>query len=93
MARLSKSDARSDRPTTGVFLAWDDEDVTVERRGAGTVHDRTVVTGRRTITRYALYTSKITAQTIEAAERYVRDHGHDNMRVQVFDGKNGNRRS
>jgi hypothetical protein len=33
----------TDHPTSGIFIAWDEEDVTVARLDAGTIHDRTVV--------------------------------------------------
>ncbi len=83
---------KDERPTTGVFVAWDEEDVEVERRDAGTRHDRTVVTSRRTITQYALYCNEITQRNIDAAERYVAMYcsDYDNPRVEVFDGINGN---
>ena len=86
--------AQSDpgRPTTGVFLVGDEEDVTVERRDAGTRHDRTVVTARRTVKRYALYTNTISDINIAGAEQYASAYGHDNMRVEVFDGNNGSNR-
>lgn len=85
----------SGRPTTGVFIAWDDEDVSVERRDAGTVHDRTVVTARRTIVRQALWSNDVTPETIASAEAYAASivDQHDRVRVMVFDGKNGNRRA
>lgn len=78
--------ARSGRPTSGVFLAWDEEAIEVARRDAGTVHDRTVVTARRTITKQVLWSNAVNARTIEAANRYVAEHAgdHENYRVQVF---------
>jgi hypothetical protein len=80
------------RPTRGVFIAWDEEDVTVERRDAGTVHDRTVAVARRTVTKYALWTNAVTPATIAAAERYAarNQDQHDNVRVEVFSGTSGN---
>lgn len=83
---------RDERPTTGVFLVWDEEDVSVERRGAGTVHDRTVVTERRTVARHALWTNAVTDETIAAARRYAeRVHDqYDNLRVAAYTGPGGN---
>jgi hypothetical protein len=85
---------KADRPVRGVFVAWDEEEVTVERRDAGTVHDRTVAVARRTVTKYALWSNAVTPANIDAAERYVacNQDEHDNMRVEVFSGKSGNTR-
>lgn len=79
----------SDRPVTGVFIAWDEEEVDVERRDAGTVWDRTVVVGRRTVTRQALWSNEVSDKTVAAAESYAtilkeRHADYLNLRVQVF---------
>lgn len=81
-----------ERPVTGVFLAWDDEEIDVERSNAGTRFDHTRVTARRIVTRYALWTNAVTEANIKNAEQYVRDyqHDYDNYRVQVFTGRDGN---
>jgi hypothetical protein len=84
----------NERPTRGVFIVWDEEDVSLERRDAGTVRDRTVVTGRWTVPKYVLWTNAVAEENIEAAERYaesIKDQ-HDNVRVEVFDGKVTTRR-
>ena len=76
------------RPTSGVFIAWDVEDVEVQRRDAGTVRDRTVVTSRHMVTVQTLWTNEVTAANVASAERYavsIRDQ-YDNVRVQVFTG-------
>jgi hypothetical protein len=68
-----------------VFIAWDEEQVDVERRDIDTVRARTVVTARRTVVKRALWTNAITAETITSAEAYaasIADH-HDNVRVLV----------
>lgn len=86
--------AKSDRPTTGVFIVWDSEQVDVERRDAGTRTDRTVVVGRQTVPVYALWTNEVTDQNIASAERYaesIRDQ-YDNVRVHVFNGTDGSKR-
>lgn len=76
------------QPTTGVFIARDEEDVTMQRREAGTVRDRTVVMDRRTVTRRALWANKVSDENIAAAERYVANAAeqYENVRVQVFTG-------
>lgn len=82
--------ARSQRPTTGIFIAWDEEEVDVERRDAGTMQDRTVVTGRRTITKRALYTAKVTDKNVSLARGYAESikADYENVRVQVFTKQN-----
>ena len=74
------------RPVTGVFIAWDDEEVDVERRGAGTMQDRTVVVGRRTVVKQTLWTNEVSDKTIASAERYAASitGEYSNVRVQVF---------
>ena len=70
----------------GVWICWDEEDVVVERRGAGTIHDRTVVTARNTITKWALWTNEVNETTIMAAESYIKlGHMQDytNLRVEA----------
>lgn len=84
----------SDRPTTGIFIAWDAEELTPERRDAGGLHDRTVIVARHTVTRQVLWTSSVTDAHIANAERYadsIRDQ-YDNVRVQVFTGEPGSTR-
>lgn len=76
----------SDRPTTGIFIAWDEEQVDVERRDAGTVRDRTVAVARHTVVRQVFWSASISDANREAAERYadsIKDQ-YDNVRVQVF---------
>lgn len=72
---------------TGVFIVWDTEDVTVERRDAGTVHDRTVVTSRAVKPVYALWTNDTSGANVAAAERYIATTiagQYENLRVEVF---------
>lgn len=80
---------RNGQVTKGVFIAWDEEAVDVERRDAGTMRDRTVVVARHIITKDALWTNAVTPETIAAAERYVKQNidQYDNFRVIVYDGK------
>lgn len=75
-----------DKPTSGVFIVWDEEAVDLERREAGTVRDRTVVTGRFTVPKYVLWTNTVAAENIETAERYAENIKDDykNVRVEVF---------
>lgn len=78
---------RTGRPTTGVFIAWDDEDVAVERIDAGTIHDRTVVRDRRMVTRYALWSNAITDKLVATATVYASGPAwadYTNVRVVVF---------
>lgn len=74
------------KPTTGVFIVWDEEAVDLERRDAGTVRDRTIVTGRFTVPKYVLWTNTVAAENIETAERYAESikDDHENVRVEVF---------
>ena len=84
----------NDRPTRGVFITWDEEEITPERHGAGTMQDRTVVVACQTIVKQALWSNTVTDKTIAAAERYaesIKDQ-YDNVRVQVFTGKPGSTR-
>jgi hypothetical protein len=82
------------RPTRGVFIAWDEEEVTIERRDAGTMQDRTVVVARHTVTKYVLWTNAVTQANIAAAESYAarNQDQHDSVRVEVFTSKSGNTR-
>jgi hypothetical protein len=80
------------RPTTGVFIVWDQEEVDVERLDAGTVRDRVVVTGRRVVPKMALYTLAVNPRNVERAEQYVAslkgDDYYPNVRVEVYTAKN-----
>ena len=81
---------RDDRATTGVFIAWDEEEVDVERRDAGTRYDYTVATARRTVVKQALWTNEVSDKTIASAEQYIltiKDQ-YENVRVQVFTKNN-----
>jgi hypothetical protein len=71
---------------------WDEEEVDVSRLDVDTVRSRTIITARRTIPKYVLWTNAISPANVAAAERYaesIRDQ-YDNVRVQVFSGKPGN---
>lgn len=72
---------------TGIFVVWDEEDVQLERRDAGTRFDRTVVVERKMKSVYALWTNEVSEKEIAAAVRYVQtdmQDGRANPRVEVF---------
>lgn len=75
------------RPASGgVFIVWDEEQVEADRRDVGTVRDRTVVTARFSVPKYARWTTEISDDNVASAERYaesVRDQ-YDNVRVEVI---------
>jgi hypothetical protein len=77
---MDKSKAR------GIWICWDEEEVQLSRRGAGTVLDRTVVVGRSVKTKRALWSSKVTPKLIASAENYItQDHmqGLTNLRIET----------
>lgn len=86
--------SKSNRPNKGVFIVWDEEEVDVARLDAGTMHDRTVVVGRKIVHKYALYTYVVSDSNKMAALRYAETIKDDyqNVRVEVFTGAPGSRR-